>query len=107
MLIQYNMYVAVIELGYIQNDAFASLVVSLVLDPATGVTTDQRLSDLVIGEDDQGEGHGDEPPSPFNWIHAQHRVSARAIGQESGQTGLFEQTGDHDLRRKLGLIFGD
>ena len=54
------------------------------LDPAAGRASNEHLSRLVIAEDDEREGHGDEPPSPLEWVHAQHGVGAGHVSQKGG-----------------------
>jgi len=73
------------------------LVVGLVLDPTAGVSSDEHLSDFIIGEDDEREGHWDEPPSPLEWVHSKHSVSSWAVSEERSQKSLLHKTGDEDL----------
>ena len=51
------------------------LVIGLVFDPAAGVSANEELSGFVVNEDDEREGHRDEPPRPLQRVHAQHSVS--------------------------------
>ena len=87
----------VVDMYTVVHNVHVHLVVGFVLDPAAWVASDQSLADFVIGEDDQGEGHGDEPPGPLDGVHSQHGVGAGAVGEEGGQAGLLQQTGNHDL----------
>ena len=73
------------------------LVVGFVFDPAAWVLSDQHFSNFIIQENDERKWHGDEPPSPVKGVHAQHSVSARAIGQKCGEKSFFEQSRDEDL----------
>ena len=69
----------------------------------TWISPEQVLSRLIIGEDEQGERQGRQPPvelrmftlmrmqsvsSYLQRIHAEPLVHARAIGEEGGQEGF-------------------
>merc|ERR1711890_174003 len=56
------------------------LVVCLCLDPATWIPPEQVLSRLIIGEDEQGEWQGRQPPVELQRIHPEPLVHARTIG---------------------------
>ena len=50
------------------------------------------IADLVVDEDDNGEGDGRDPPLECQRVHPQPLVHARAVGEEGGQGGLEEET---------------
>lgn len=81
----------------VRDNELVRLVVGLVLDPTAGVSSDEHLSDFIISEDDEGEGHWDEPPSPLEWVHSKHSVSSWAVSEEGSQESLLHKTGDEDL----------
>ena len=69
------------------------LVVSLSLDPAAWrLTSEQKLSGLIVAEDEDGEGDGWDPPVEVERVHPQALVHARAVGEEGSQAGLEEET---------------
>merc|ERR1712037_806789 len=76
----------------VRDNRLVRLVVGLVLDPTAGVSSDEHLSDFIISEDDEGEGHWDEPPSPLEWVHSKHGVSSWAVSEEG-----LQKSGDEDL----------
>ena len=49
------------------------------------------MTDLVVDEDDDGEGDGRDPPLERQRVHPQPLVHARAVGEEGGQGGLEEE----------------
>jgi hypothetical protein len=68
------------------------LVVCLLLHPAPGIAPQDVLPDLVVDEDEYGEGDGRDPPVDFERVHAQPLVHAGRVGEHGGQHGLEEQT---------------
>ena len=60
------------------------LIVGLLLDPAAGVLAQEVSARLVVHEDDEREGHWDEPAVPLDGEHAQHGVGAGAVRKQSG-----------------------
>jgi len=81
----------------VRDNRLVRLVVGLVLDPTAGVSSEEHLSDFIISEDDEGEGHWDEPPSPLEWVHSKHGVSSWAVSEEGSQKSFLHKTGDEDL----------
>ena len=73
-----------------------SLIISFLLDPSSGVTSQKELSALIVNEDDEGEGESWEPPVELQRVHSQSLVHARGVGQESGQKGFEDKTKVHE-----------
>ena len=72
-------------------------VVSLALDPASGVAPQQELSRLVVAEDQDGEGDGRQPPVDLQGVHPQALVHARGVGEEGSQAGLEDEAEVHEM----------
>lgn len=60
------------------------LIVRLKFNSTSGVPPDEILSQFVVQPDDEGEGHGHQPPLPLKRVHPQRGVHAGAVGQEGG-----------------------
>ena len=73
-------------------------VVGLLLDPTAWWAPNEHFTGLIIAEDDEREGHWDQPPAPLEWVHTQHSIGTRHVGQKSSQQSFFEQTSDEDLK---------
>ena len=56
------------------------------------MTSEQKLSCLIIAEDEDGEGDGWDPPVEVERVHPQALVHPRSVGEEGGQAGLEEET---------------
>ena len=54
------------------------LVVGFVLDEAAGVFADEEFAQLVVGEDDGGEGQRHEPHEALQRVHPQRRLNTQA-----------------------------
>ena len=73
------------------------LVVSLLLNPATRVSTQQVLSRLVVAPDEDGEGDGGQPPVDLQGVHPQALVHARGVGEDAGKGRLEEESKVHEV----------
>lgn len=74
------------------------LVVGLLFDPvARSVVSEQVLSGFIVDEDEKREGHWDQPPVPFEWVHSKCDIGTWHVSQQSCQKSFLEETGDHDL----------
>ena len=73
-----------------------SLIISFLLDPSSGVTSQQELSGFIVDKDNEGKGQGREPPVELQGVHSQSLVHARGVGQESGQDGFKDETEVHE-----------
>ena len=72
-------------------------VVSLALDPASGVAPQQELSRLVVAEDQDGEGDGRQPPVELERVHPEPLVHAGSVTEETGNGGLEDQPKIHEM----------
>ena len=50
------------------------------------------VTNLVVDEDDYGEGYSWDPPLKCQRVHPESLVHARRVGEEGGQGGLEEET---------------
>ena len=67
------------------------LVVRLPLHPVAGrKAAEQKLPALVVGEDQEREGSGNEPPLNLQWVHLQRRHTG-TVDQEDCQESLKDQ----------------
>ena len=67
------------------------LVVSLLLDPSSGVSTNEITTDLVVDEDDDCEGKSREPPREAKAIHSETVVQSRAVAHEGCEGSLEDE----------------
>merc|ERR1711868_155800 len=72
-------------------------IVSLVPNPSSRVTAEQELPGLVVAEDQDGEGHGRQPPVDLQGVHPQALVHAGRVGEDGGEEGLEAETEVHEV----------
>ena len=58
---------------------------------------DDVFSDFIKHEDEDGEGKGWKPPVDLEWVHLQHLVHTRSVGQEGSKTSLKDQSKVEDV----------
>jgi len=73
------------------------LIVGLVLDPSSGIASEQEFPGLVITEDEEGEWHGGQPPVDLQGVHPQALVHAWGVGKEGSKESLENETEIHEV----------
>ena len=74
--------------------AESTAVVGLSLHPvARRKFPHDELPDLIVGQDEEGEGEGRQPPEELDALQLQDYPDARAVAEEGSQGGLEEERG--------------
>ena len=58
---------------------------------------EQKLSGLIVAEDEDGEGDGRQPPVDLQGVHPQPLVHAGCVGQDGSEEGLEAETEVHEV----------